>query len=83
MAIRFHPHAQERMRERGATESEVRATIEQGEQFPAKFKRSGFRRNFSFDSEWRGKYYKTKQIEAYAIQEGIDWIVITVITRYF
>lgn len=29
MAVRFHPHARERMGERGATEDEVRATVEQ------------------------------------------------------
>ncbi|MDP3185945.1 MAG: DUF4258 domain-containing protein [Anaerolineales bacterium] len=43
MAIRFHPHALERMAERGASEEEVRATVESGEQFPAKFGRVGFR----------------------------------------
>ena len=83
MAVRFHPHARERMGERGATEEEVEATVEQGERFPAKFGRTGFRRNFSFDSEWRGKYYGTKQVEAYAVREGTDWLMITVITRYF
>jgi hypothetical protein len=83
MAVRFHPHARERMGERGATEDEVIATVEQGEQVPAKFGRAGFRRNFPFDSEWRGEYYRTKQVEAYAIQEGPDWLVITIITRYF
>jgi len=56
MVVRFHPHARERMRERGATEDEVR---------------------------WRGKYHRTKQVEAYTVQEGPDWLVITVITRYF
>jgi hypothetical protein len=83
MTIRFHAHAQERMAERGATEDEVKSTVEQGEQFPARFGRTGFRRNFFFDKEWRGKHYRTKQIEAYAVQEGSDWLVITVITRYF
>lgn len=83
MAVRFHPHAQERMRERGVTEEEARATVERGEKFPAKFGRTGFRRNFPFNSEWRGKYYRTKQVEAYAVQEGSDWLVITVITKYF
>ena len=83
MLVRFHPHALERMEERGATEEEVRATIEQGERFPARFERTGFRRNFHFDGEWRGRYYRTKQVEAYAVQEGPAWLVITVITRYF
>ena len=47
MPIKFHPHALERMEERNATEDEVIATIEEGEEFPAKFGRAGFRRNFS------------------------------------
>jgi hypothetical protein len=83
MAVRFHPHALERMGERGATEDEVRATVQQGEQFPAKFGRTGFRRNFPFNDEWRGRSCRSKQIEAYAVREGADWLVITVITRYF
>ena len=83
MAVRFHPHALERMEERAATEEEVKTTVEQGEQFPAKFGRTGFRRNFPFDSEWRGKRYKTKQVEAFAVLEDADWLVITIITRYF
>jgi hypothetical protein len=81
--VRLHPHAQERMQERGATEEEIRAAIEHGEQFPAKFGRTGFRRNFHFDQEWRGRHYQTKQIEAYAVRDDADWLVITVITRYF
>ena len=81
--VRLHPHARERLQERGATEEEIQATVAQGEQFPAKFGRTGFRRNFPFDQEWRGRHYRTKQIEAYAVQEGADWLVITVITRYF
>jgi hypothetical protein len=83
MAVRFHSHALQRMAERGTTEDEVRATVERGEQFPVRFGRIGFRRNFSFDSEWRGRHYGTKQVEAYAVQEGLDWLVITIIVRYF
>lgn len=83
MAVYFHPHAQTRMKERGASEEEVKATIEYGEHFPAKFERVGFRRNFSFNSHWHGRYYKTKQIEVYAVRETSDWLVITVIVRYF
>jgi hypothetical protein len=83
MAIRFHPHSLERMEERNTTEEEVKATVEKGEQFPGKFGRTGFRRNFPFDSAWRGKFYKIRQIEAYAVREGSDWLVITLITKYF
>lgn len=82
MNIRLHSHAQERLRERGATEAEVIATIEQGEQFIAKFGRTGFRRNFSFGGMWRGRTYANKQVEAYAVpQDG--WLVITVLVKYY
>lgn len=84
MAVRFHPHALERLAERGATEEEVRATVESGEKIPAKFERVGFRRNFSFNALWRGRSYSTKQVEVYAVEEkSEEWLVITVITRYF
>lgn len=62
MAVRLHPHAQERMEERGATEAEVITTVEAGESFPAKFGRTGFRRNFRFDKDRHGRHYQTKQI---------------------
>jgi len=39
MTVRFHPHARARLVERGASEAEVIATVEQGESFPAKFGR--------------------------------------------
>jgi len=71
------------MQERGATEEEIQATVAQGEQFPAQFGRTGFRRNFQCNQEWRGRHYRTKQVEAYAVQEDADGLVITVITRYF
>ena len=83
MAVRFHPHALNRITERGATLEDVEGTVQHGEQFPAKFGRIGFRRNFSFGREWRGRIYSTKQLETYAVQEGNDWLVITVIVRFF
>jgi len=82
MNVRLHPHAQDRLAERGATEAEVVATVAESERFPAKFGRTGFRRNFPFDAEWQGKYYSTKQAEAYAVEED-GWLVLTVIVRYF
>jgi hypothetical protein len=83
VAVRLHPHVQLRLQERGATEDEVMVTVEQGERIPGKVGRTGFRRNFRFNSHWRGRPYSTKQLEVYAVQEGEDWLVITVITRFF
>jgi hypothetical protein len=83
MNIRLHPHAGERLAERGTTEREVVATIESGERFPAKFGRTGFRRNFTFAGEWLGRKYSAKQVEAYAVEEEEGWLVITVLVKYF
>jgi uncharacterized protein YuzE len=75
VTIRLHPHARERLAERGATEGEVIATVEQGERFAAKYGRMGFRRNFPFEGMWRGRRYATKQVEAYAVDEESSWLV--------
>lgn len=83
MKVTLHPHARERISERGATEAEVIAAVLKGERFLAKFGRTGFRRNFHFDGEWHGRHYATKQVEAYAVKERADWLIITVIVRYF
>jgi hypothetical protein len=82
MKVRIHPHARQRMAERGALEAEVVTTVEHGERFPAKFGRTGFRRNFVVDTVWRGCPYHTKQIEAYAVEEN-GWLVITVVVKYY
>jgi len=79
----LHPHARARLEERGATEAEVISAVEHGEQFAAKLGRTGFRRDFVHSSLWRGKAYSTKQVEAYAVLEGQDWLVITIVTKYF
>jgi hypothetical protein len=83
MTVRFHPHALERMLERGAREAEVVATVEQGERIAAKYGRTGFRRNFAYDSQWRGRRYANKQIEAFVVQEADEWLVLTVIVKYY
>jgi hypothetical protein len=71
------------MAERGIAEAEAIAAVRDGERFPAKFGRTGFRRNFAFDGEWHGRRYATKQVEAFAVKEGGDWLIITVVARYF
>ena len=83
MTVNLHPHARDRLAARGATEEEVKLAVEAGERFDAKFGRVGFRRNVPFKRRWRGKQYKTKQVEAYAIRRYDGWLVISVVTRYF
>ena len=81
--IKIHVHAKERMEERGINENEIIETIENGESFPVKFGRNGFRRNFIFNGLWRGKSYNIKQVEVITVNENDDIIVITVIAKYF
>jgi len=74
MSIRLHPHARERLNERGATEDEVIVTIETGETFPAKFGRTGFRRNFAFGERWNGKVMlpsKSKSMPLKKVMTGL------------
>jgi len=60
---------------------EITETVSAGEEFPAKFGRTGFRKNFGFDSIWNGKHYSTKQIEAYSDEQGDAWMVVTVFLK--
>jgi hypothetical protein len=84
MSVTLHPHAQGRLVERGATTDEVIATVERGRSSPADYGRTRFRNQFSFNAEWRGNIYATKQIDAIAVSENeIDWLVITVIVKFF
>ena len=83
MSVNIHPHAAQRARERGVDTDEITDTVKSGEEFPAKFERTGFRRNFLFNNKWNGKQYATKQIEAYCVKEKKKWLVITVIVKYF
>ena len=83
MTVRIHHHAEQRAIERGAEKTEIINTVENGEQFPAKYSRTGFRKNFPFNSKRNTKQYSTKQIEAYCVKQDDDWLVITVLVKYF
>lgn len=83
MAILIHPHAKERMAERGATEDEVSFTLRKGFLLPARFGRRKHWATFPFERYWQEKFYRFKQIEVYSVDEGEDVIVITVVVKYF
>ncbi len=83
MATNIHPHVAGRLIERGATTADVIETVSRGVRIPAKLGRAGFRQDFAFEGLWRGRYYTTKQVEAYAVMEDGDWLVITVIVKFF
>jgi hypothetical protein len=83
MKIRIHPHAAQRIRERGATVAQVRETVAHGRRSAAKFGRTKFRRVFAFAKRWNGKHYAKQQIEAFAAIIPDGWLVVTVVVKYF
>ncbi|MCX6646773.1 MAG: DUF4258 domain-containing protein [bacterium] len=83
MAILIHPHAEKRLIERGATKDEVSETVAGGESSPARLGRVRFRKNFVYNDYWRDKNYSLKQVEVIAVMKGDDWLVLTVVTRFF
>ena len=76
-------HARQQMTERGATESEIRAAIEQGQSEPARKQKIMYRKNFPFDQEWRGRRYRIKQVAPVVAAEPDRLIVVTVYVLYF
>jgi len=83
VAIIIHPHALQRMEERGATREEVLRTIASGRMSAAKFGRRIHTMTFSYDDYLRLRPYEHKLIEAYSVEEGGDVIVITVVVKYY
>ena len=50
MAVRYHPHARQRMAERGAGEQEIAAAVGQGEQLKQNSAEPGFVETFCLKS---------------------------------
>jgi len=83
MSVELHPHARERLGERGATEAEIIDTVLSGNPFPAKFGRTGFRKTFPYDAKWRGRIDAHNEVEVITVEMATGMLVLTVITRYF
>lgn len=72
-----------RMRERGATASQVKQTVLKGRVSAAKFARTRFRHVLDFNRKWNGIFYAKRQIDSFAVRIDGGWLVITVIIKYF
>jgi hypothetical protein len=79
----IHPHAKVRAKERGTTEFEIIGVVETGEIFPAKYGRTGFRKTIIYNDLWQGFHFYAKQIECFAVQEQENWVVISLLVKYF
>ena len=82
-SIVYSQHALDQMFNREVSEYEVETTIREGEMAPAKRGKLAFRKNFSFKSEWKGKYYEIKQVMPIVAEEQDQYVVITVYAFYF
>jgi hypothetical protein len=60
--IRFSNHAVDQMNDRGTSKEEVRTAIRDGEEILANKGRKAYRKNFPFESYWKGRYYSIKQV---------------------
>ena len=76
-------HAQEQMRERGASREEVLAAIARGQPEPARNNRVMYRLNIAYNARWGEKTYAVKQVAPVVAEEPDRLIVVTVYAFYF
>ena len=76
--IKFSQHALDNMADRGASKEEVELAIRAGECVPAKKGRLSFRKNFSYNDIWKGKFYQAKQVMPVVAEEPDRFVVVTV-----
>lgn len=81
--ILFSNHARIKMVDRGANEAEVLRAIKEGSSEPVRKGRLLFRKNFPFNSTWRGRRYPVKQVAPVVAEENGKLVVITVYVYYF
>jgi hypothetical protein len=76
--IKFSQHALDNLFDRGASREETEQTIRTGERFLAKKGRTAFRKNFSYNAMWKGKFYQIKQVMPIVAEESDKFMVVTV-----
>lgn len=77
-SIKFSRHALDNMFDRGASREEVEHAIRKGEWLPAQKGRIAFRKNFSHNAMWKGKFYQAKQVMPIVVEEPDRFVVVTV-----
>jgi len=82
MKIRIEPYTLERAEERGASENEIRDTLETGLDIPARGNRKGKAKIYDFKQERPGKYYERKRVEVIYVEEENQFVTVTVYVFY-
>lgn len=83
MDIIFSQHALDQLADRGASREEVIQAITEGEKQTAKQGRLSFKKNFSFEKMWKGRYYSSKQVMPIVAEEECGYIVVTVYVFFY
>ena len=82
MKIQIEPHTLQRAIERGASESEIKETIETGTNILAGQGRLGKSKIYPFGSSRNNKFYEEKKVEVYFVVENETIITVTIYVFY-
>ena len=81
--VRLSRHALRYVSKRGFSVEEVEDAIRTSPWNPAELGRLDCRKDFTYNKQWNGKIYPTKQIRPVFVEEAGEIVVITVYTYYF
>ena len=82
MIMRIHPHASERMKERGATLDEVKRTLAEGERFSAGGGRAGYTKTFAGEGAREGETRRGKRLDVLSREDNGTLTVIHVSVKF-
>ncbi len=81
--ILLSDHAKEQCHFRGTSEDEVREAIRTSPWKPAELGRLECNKEFAYNTQWNGKFYKTKKVRPIFADKEHEIEVITVYAYYF
>lgn len=81
--VRLSRHAQDNAVHRGTSDVEVADAIHTTPWADAGRGRLECRKDFSYDGEWNGRHYGTKQVRPIFVDEDAEIVVVTVYVYFF
>lgn len=76
--IKFSQHALDNMTDRMHREKKLKQRLERENAYLQKKGRLSFRKNFSYNGMWKGKFYNIKQVMPIVVEEPERFVVVTV-----
>jgi len=81
--IRLSGHARKQLEFRGAAIQDVIEAVRTEQWGQAELGRLDCRRNYAFNAEWNGHFYRTRQVRPIFVDEPGEIVVVTVYVYYF